>query len=144
MPVVITAVSFTVKDATGAPVSADEAISGIVLADTGNVYLDSVFVPAQQVIYYELSRPVTLTAGETRDVYLTVDITGDTFTAAENFSIGIETAGHIIARDYNSDGVIPGADTEKSPAIKCGSGQYNAFFCKHGPGRRGSDEHDFD
>ena len=101
-PVVIRGITFTVKDSISNTISANTAISRLIISDLTTDYLNTDVIPSKDSIAYDFSTPLTLTAGTSKTVYCIVDITGNTLNFANNFKLSIDGGEKIRVEDYNS------------------------------------------
>ncbi len=105
-PVVIYGITFTVKDSVSNTIPANTAISRLVITDLAVDYLNTDDINSGDLLAFDFSVPLTITAGTSKSVYCIVDITGNTLTFADNFKLSIDSGLKIMGRDYNSGSYV--------------------------------------
>ena len=99
--VLLTGITVTVRDAASNTVSACNVLAGFKVSDLVNDYLDTHTISASHFLTFTFPQPVTIAAGDSKQLYLTADISANTMVAAGNIKFSIDTSAMIPASDYN-------------------------------------------
>ena len=105
-PVVLNSITFTVKDALSNTISANSAITRVKLTDLSTDYVNTTNILSSGYIYCDFAIPLTITAGENKTIYCTVDITGNTLNKANNFKLSFDNWNNLNAIDYYSGNFV--------------------------------------
>jgi hypothetical protein len=97
----ITGVTVTVRDETGALIQANRAIASLTLRDAAGVFYATSVIPSSPYIYCSLQQPVTVTAMSSRNIYAVIDITGNTSNRASGVKLEFTDSQAFAARDYD-------------------------------------------
>jgi len=114
-PVVIQAITFTVKDGLSNTISAVSVITGLKLTDMRTDYYNTASITPDGYVACYFAVPLVIAAGEGKTLYCMVDVTGNTLNKAGNFILSVNGASFIDARDYYSGNTI-------TPVAKAGYG----------------------
>ncbi|MCX8093434.1 MAG: hypothetical protein N3E50_04635, partial [Candidatus Goldbacteria bacterium] len=101
-PAVLNAITFTVKDSLSNIIAANSAITRIKMTDLTIDYVNNTHIASTGYVYCPFAIPLTLTTGESKTVYCTVDITGNTLNKADNFKLSLDSASNLKVLDYYS------------------------------------------
>jgi len=105
----VNALTVSVKDSAGADINAAGVISAVRLTD-GSVTFGSVTAPAGAQIYIKFSEPLIVPAAAAADLYVSVDITGNTQNPLDGFKLSLGAASDIGSQDANSGDTLAVAE----------------------------------
>ena len=98
----LTGLTITVKDASGAAQAADTALEKVSVSDGTYTYFSSQLIPGTSSMYCAFASPVTVQAVSGKDIYLVVDVKSLTAGAAANFSISVDSGAMFLVKEYHT------------------------------------------